>query len=177
MTVTIRDAKPDEADALSALALRSKAHWGYAEEFIAACVDELTLTRRDIEKTIVRVGNGGDGLAGYYQLVIEDDVAEVEHLFVAPEAIGGGLGRTLWADLTARAEDLERGGAGAGAGGPPPRAAGHCWVVGMREPAMDRDTAGYEGMHWSAHFLAFKKKVPQKPGFGRARSRPEDIFP
>ena len=106
MTVTIRDAKPDEADALSALALRSKAHWGYAEEFIAACVDELTLTRRDIEKTIVRVGNGGDGPAGYYQLVIEDDVAEVEHLFVAPEAIGGGLGRTLWADLTARAEDL-----------------------------------------------------------------------
>ena len=106
MAVPIRDAKPDEADALSALALRSKAHWGYAEDFIAACVDELTLTRRDIEGEIVRVSDQDDRPAGYYYLVFADGIAEVEHLFVAPEAIGGGLGRALWTDLMARAEDL-----------------------------------------------------------------------
>ena len=107
MAATIRDAKPDEAEALSALALRSKAHWGYAEDFIAACVDELTLTRRDIEEQIVRVCDQGDRPAGYYHLVIADVIAEVEHLFVPPEAIGGGLGRALWADLMARAEAVD----------------------------------------------------------------------
>ncbi|WP_245700178.1 hypothetical protein [Geodermatophilus siccatus] len=43
LTVTPRPAVPNEADALSRLALRSKGHWGYDEEFLAACRVELTL--------------------------------------------------------------------------------------------------------------------------------------
>ena len=39
-----RSAKPEEADALSALAFRSKAYWGYGAEFLEACRSELTLT-------------------------------------------------------------------------------------------------------------------------------------
>ena len=34
--MTIRRARPDEADALTALATRAKAHWGYDAEFMAA---------------------------------------------------------------------------------------------------------------------------------------------
>ncbi|MFE4533541.1 hypothetical protein ACFRKB_00545 [Streptomyces scopuliridis] len=35
----IREARPDEAPAL-----RSKAHWGYDEAFLAACRDELPIS-------------------------------------------------------------------------------------------------------------------------------------
>ena len=42
--ITIRLARLDEAEQLTQLALRSKASWGYSEEFMAACRDELTLT-------------------------------------------------------------------------------------------------------------------------------------
>ncbi len=34
---TIRAARPGEADALSALCLRSKAHWGYDDDFLERC--------------------------------------------------------------------------------------------------------------------------------------------
>ena len=40
----IRPARSGEAKALSDLALRSKAHWGYDAAFMAACRAELTVT-------------------------------------------------------------------------------------------------------------------------------------
>ena len=44
----IRRARGREAAALSALAMRSKAHWGYDAAFMAACRAELTLTPEGI---------------------------------------------------------------------------------------------------------------------------------
>ena len=35
-TLSIREARPDEAELLSELAFRSKAHWGYDAEFLEA---------------------------------------------------------------------------------------------------------------------------------------------
>ena len=45
----IRPAKSAEADFLSALALRSKAHWGYSAAFLDACKDELSFTAEQIQ--------------------------------------------------------------------------------------------------------------------------------
>src|SRR5476649_1400099 len=42
--ITIRPALLDEADALSALCLRSKAHWGYDAAFMALSQDALTIS-------------------------------------------------------------------------------------------------------------------------------------
>ncbi|MEU4236164.1 hypothetical protein [Actinoplanes sp. NPDC026619] len=46
--MTIRPARPGEAAALSELARRSKAHWGYDEGFLDACRADLTLSPDDI---------------------------------------------------------------------------------------------------------------------------------
>ena len=43
MTAVVRAARPAEAAAISALALRSKAHWGYDPAFLEACRDDLTI--------------------------------------------------------------------------------------------------------------------------------------
>jgi GNAT superfamily N-acetyltransferase len=93
----IRRAHPAEAGDLSALALRSKAHWGYDADFLAASQDDLTLSADDIATSAVYVFDGASAPSGFYRLVLQDDnVAELDALFVEPAAIGQGVGRRLW---------------------------------------------------------------------------------
>src|SRR5687768_12500924 len=103
----IRRAGPEEAGALSALGLRSKAHWGYDAEFLAACRDDLTLSVDDIASSSVYVCDGVDAPLGFYRLVLRDDgVAELDALFVEPTAMGQGVGRSLWRHAVATAATL-----------------------------------------------------------------------
>ena len=44
----IRSARVQEAKEISALAMRSKAYWGYSKEFMEACREELTVTPEHI---------------------------------------------------------------------------------------------------------------------------------
>jgi GNAT superfamily N-acetyltransferase len=98
----IRDARPDERDALGALALRSKAHWGYDAEFMERCRDELTVTADQIDS--IRVIERGGEVLGFYGLSdLGDGRAELDYLFVDPSAIGTGLGRALIEHALSRA--------------------------------------------------------------------------
>ena len=92
---SIRRALPEEAGSLSALAFRSKAHWGYSDEFMRACRSELTLSPDDIETHPTFVVESHGEAIGFYTLErLSDD--EVEgYLFVEPAAIGCGHGRRL----------------------------------------------------------------------------------
>ena len=98
---------PAEAGVLSALALRSKAHWGYDADFLAACQDDLTLSAEEIASSPVYVFDGGDAPAGFYRLLLRDDgVAELDDLFVEPAAMGQGVGRRLWRHAVSTATRL-----------------------------------------------------------------------
>ena len=91
----IRRAGPDEADALSALAARSKAHWGYDVAFMARVRDAMTLHPEDIERHEVWVLESTSGRPIGYHRVIPGDPAELEDLWVEPSSIGSGAGRIL----------------------------------------------------------------------------------
>lgn len=92
----IRRARPQEAAALSELALRSKAVWGYSQSFMAACRDELSLDAQFIENHPVFVIETDRGIAGFYALEhISSTQVELGFLFVAPAYIGRGLGKSL----------------------------------------------------------------------------------
>lgn len=95
-TSNIRPARPQEADLLSRLALRSKSHWGYPAEFLEACRDELTLTPDFIAHSPVFVLEDAQSVVGFYGLREADDAIELFYLFVAPEAINHGYGKLLW---------------------------------------------------------------------------------
>lgn len=101
----IRPARPGEATALSALALRSKAHWGYDAAFLDACRAELTL--RDDELTARRtlVAELAGAIAGFGTLEGDPPYGELGMLFVEPAAIGRGVGGTLLAALVAAARE------------------------------------------------------------------------
>lgn len=93
----LRPARPDEAAALSSLALRSKAHWGYDEAFMAACVEELTLRPSEVVRRRATVAEGTDGrLLGLVTLEGAPPVGELGLMFVDPDAIGLGVGRLLF---------------------------------------------------------------------------------
>jgi GNAT superfamily N-acetyltransferase len=97
----IRDARAGEAHNLSALAFRSKAHWGYSPSFMAACRRELTLSEADLANPAyaVRVAERGGSATGFHALArLSAEEFELDALFVDPETLGRGIGRALIED-------------------------------------------------------------------------------
>jgi len=107
---TLRPARETEADALSALAMRSKAHWGYDAAFMEACRAELTVTPDRIRANTFVVAERGGRLAGFYALgPIGPREADALKFFVDPPFIGSGVGRALFEHMasTARAQGYD----------------------------------------------------------------------
>lgn len=102
----IRPARAGEATALSGLALRSKAHWGYDAAFIDACRDELTLREDELAPRRTLVAELDGRVAGFGTLEGDPPYGELGMLFVEPAAIGRGVGGALLAALVDRARDL-----------------------------------------------------------------------
>jgi len=100
--ITVRHARPDEAAALTELAMRAKASWGYDAGFMAACRDELTFTPQKMAAWQVWVAEAGGEIAGMVALSL-DRGAEVEDFFVEPAFQGRGVGGALMAELLAAA--------------------------------------------------------------------------
>lgn len=92
----IRPATGEDAEALSDLAFRSKAHWGYDDAFMAACRAELTYTPEQLDAGGFWVLEDDDELRGFYGLTkISPDAVELEAMFVEPAHLGRGYGRAL----------------------------------------------------------------------------------
>src|SRR6266550_8674687 len=96
MNLQIRRATPDEAEALTALAHAAKRHWGYPEEWIEQWRTDLTITPDFIANNEVFVAVISDEIAGCCALVVNDSLAEIEHMWIKPEHIGSGVGRALF---------------------------------------------------------------------------------
>lgn len=103
--IRIRRAGRDDAGALTAVAHAAKRHWGYPESWIRAWVAALTVTPEYIgaHPTFVAVTNAD--IVGFCALILEPDGARLDHLWVLPKAMGGGVGRALFvqAETAARA--------------------------------------------------------------------------
>jgi GNAT superfamily N-acetyltransferase len=106
----IRRAHVSEGEALSELAMRSKAFWGYDDAFMEQCRAELTVAPEAITAGEVWVATDDEGrILGQVQLVPESGESraiELHMIFVEPEAIGSGVGRMLWEHAEARARAL-----------------------------------------------------------------------
>jgi ribosomal protein S18 acetylase RimI-like enzyme len=103
--IEFRAARPNEADLLGEVALRSKGHWGYSQDFLDACRAELTFRPEDFAIKKIVVADTPSGILGFYSIDGDPPEGELGNLWVVPEQIGTGLGRKLWnhAVATARA--------------------------------------------------------------------------
>jgi GNAT superfamily N-acetyltransferase len=102
----LRPGRPSEAAVLTGLALRSKAHWGYDEAFMAACRDELTVGPGDMRDRRTTVAEEDGRVLGFTALSGEPPEGALAMMFVEPGAIGRGVGRFLFEHTMGHARRL-----------------------------------------------------------------------
>jgi N-acetylglutamate synthase-like GNAT family acetyltransferase len=93
--MTLRSARPDEAEVLTELVMRSKAHWGYSDEFMESCRKELTIRADDVLASRMTVAEAEGRVVAVATLEGEPPDGELGSLFVDPGMIGKGVGRRL----------------------------------------------------------------------------------
>ena len=103
MTDTLRSARPDEAGALAALAVRSKSHWGYPVAFLDRFARTHGLTAEVVAANDVRVLESAGRVRGFSTVLRRGAVAVLDDLWLEPDEIGRGTGRLLFAHAAARA--------------------------------------------------------------------------
>jgi GNAT superfamily N-acetyltransferase len=108
VSLIIRRARAGEADALTAIAHAAKRHWGYPEEWISRWRDALTVTPACLDAWAVFVAAEADDgpPRGFYALSADGALAELEHLWVEPVAMGAGIGRALLEHAVRTAREL-----------------------------------------------------------------------
>jgi GNAT superfamily N-acetyltransferase len=92
----VRRAIPEEALLLTAIAFRSKAHWGYDRSFMEQCRNDLTILRDNIANNLVFVIEVNADIVGFYELRGKVPEANLYWLFMDPKVIGSGYGKRLW---------------------------------------------------------------------------------
>ena len=102
VSLRLRAARAEDAPMLSEIARTSKAHWHYSAAQIAAWQDDLLVTPTLLATGHARIAEIAQRAAGFF--LIEppapgDDASEwaLSHLWVLPEHMGRGIGRTLMA--------------------------------------------------------------------------------
>lgn len=108
MSINIRRAHADDAAALTEIAHAAKRHWGYPEAWIARWRDALTLTPAYIagHAVFVAADAEGDRSRGFYSLAMREMDAVLDHLWIAPEWMGRGLGGELLGHAMRTAREL-----------------------------------------------------------------------
>ena len=97
LPVRIRSAKPGESRSLTALCVRSKAHWGYDSAFMKLSAPALSVNEDDIAAgRVLAAVDDADRAIGMACVLQDGEMADLDALFVDPPAIGSGAGRALF---------------------------------------------------------------------------------
>ncbi|MCW5737452.1 MAG: GNAT family N-acetyltransferase [Enhydrobacter sp.] len=91
--IVIRRAQAGEAEALTALCVRSKAHWGYDTEFMRLSEASLIVSESAIASGRVLVAACDGRIAGLARVELD---GELGMMFVDPSSMGRGVGRALF---------------------------------------------------------------------------------
>lgn len=102
----IRRALPEEAQALTELIMRSKAHWGYSQELLDLWRPELTIRSETIARDPVYCAEVDGTVAGVMHLrKLDATEALLDDLFIEPAFMGIGVGANLWLHAVTLARD------------------------------------------------------------------------
>lgn len=102
----IRRARINDAEILSKIAFAAKSFWNYPESWLKLWKDALTITPEFIDEHEVYLAESDEKVLGFYALILDDEKVQLEHLWISPENIGGGIGKKLMADAIEKAKSL-----------------------------------------------------------------------
>lgn len=92
----IRRALSNESPALTEIAHDAKRYWGYPENWIQHWQTDLTVSSEFVRENPVYVAEQDGELVGFYALIVRNEKAELEHMWVAPKNIDQGIGKELF---------------------------------------------------------------------------------
>lgn len=102
--LTLERARPEHAEMLTSIAVESKRHWGYPEQWIRIWIPQLTITRQYIDENETWLASVNGKAAGFVALKQERDGAWwLDHLWVRPGEMGQGVGAALFRQAVKRA--------------------------------------------------------------------------
>lgn len=96
MTPVVRRARPEEADELAALAVRSKGHWPYPAAFLDRFARTLGLTPEVVAANDVHVLERDGRVRGFCTVLHRGERAVLDDLWLDVDEIGHGSGRLLF---------------------------------------------------------------------------------
>lgn len=107
MTVTIRPARADDADALTLIAACAKRANGYDDAFMAACADEMRVTTALLNTHQYWVAESHEP-CGFICLEVDPDrvTGLIGALYIAPDWQRRGIGKLLWRTAEGSAKDM-----------------------------------------------------------------------
>ncbi len=109
--IFIRQVKPSDLATISGLAMRSKASWGYPDDFMERCRAELEVTEAKLKNMAFSyhlAEEGSSDIVGFYALKrVDSSTVELEALFVEPAHFGKGIGRMLFDHAVTLARHME----------------------------------------------------------------------
>ena len=91
----VRRAVAGDAEELSELVQRAKAHWGYARAQLEAWRSSLEVSAESVSAQPTFVAELDGQVIGFYSLVPSPEVWELDNLWVLPEFMKKGFGRAL----------------------------------------------------------------------------------
>lgn len=99
MEVKFPRATSDQAEALSKVAIESKAHWGYSNELIEVWRDIMKVEEAYITENMVRSIVADGETVGFFAIKRSDDEDILDHLWLLPKAIGRGIGKQAFEEI------------------------------------------------------------------------------
>jgi N-acetylglutamate synthase-like GNAT family acetyltransferase len=85
----------EDAEALTNIALESKAIWDYTEEQVESWREDLTITDDRIRKCKFYKFLQGEHIVGFHGVSLSSETTVIEFLFVSPKFIGNKIGHRL----------------------------------------------------------------------------------
>lgn len=102
--LTYTNASAEDALLLTEIAINSKKHWGYPDDWMCLWLPELEITADYISDNIVTKVYEKDVLIGFFALVkTAPDTSSLDHMWLIPGKIGAGLGRIIFDKITQQA--------------------------------------------------------------------------
>lgn len=135
----IREAKPEEADDLTRLAVRSKRAWGYDDDFMWRVMPDMIVHRQYLIAEHGIVAEEAGMPIGYAIVSVEADSAFLRDLFVEPDRFRQGIGTALFGEAVRFAR--EQGAESITLGGDP-NAIGFYERMGMRQIGYEPSIVG-----------------------------------
>lgn len=105
---TIRQPRVDECEHMTTLCLASKKSLGYDDDFMALCVDELSITPAKLSTNEFWAYDEGGTIFGFVCIAHDGHStnAEIKSFFIGANQRGSGIGTKLWAKVLQRCKEL-----------------------------------------------------------------------